>query len=240
MWVASFELHATYADAFTMLGFPYGAANDAAALVGWSDRHGFEGVKRLADGIERLEQTQFSSPLILADTAYEIGLDARGASVLEVGVPAFDFTHSGGDRIRVVTLRNVEDIALSAGLGQVAIERGLDLTVSWRYDKYLYRAIADAVTATLDVMVSSGEGGLENNVIVMTPVCDAQRLGDTSTGENVSVFSSTMLAERALASLIDGIKVDDTAWKQVLRIAKQILIPESRASRSAGVGADED
>ena len=238
MWVASFELHATYADAFTMLGFPRGAANDAAALVGWSDRHGFEGVKRLADSLDRLEKTRFSSPAILADSPQGIELDAGGASVLETGVPALDFTHSGGAGICVVTLYNVEDIALSLGLGQVAMERELDLTVSWRCDEYLYQVFAHPVKDTLEVVVSPGAGGPESNVIVMTPAGDTER----SRGIDASVFPSALLAERARAALIDGIEVDDQAWVQVVRIAEQILIPESQTSRStgAGVGADED
>ena len=90
MWVAAFELHSTYTDAFSMLGFPYGGANDAAGLVSWSDRHGFEGVKTLLEGLARLERRPFSSPRVLNESARAVELDAEGGSVLEVGVMALD------------------------------------------------------------------------------------------------------------------------------------------------------
>ena len=236
MWVAAFELHSTYTDAFTMLGFPYGAASDAARLVAWSDRHAFRGAKMLGDGLERLQRRAFSTPQISRQTAHAIELDANGGSVLEAGVNALDCAEVKRDC--VVTLQNVEDVLFCAGLGQLALERGLDICVTWRQLEKVYRVDANPQPGTLEVVAVHGETHPHAQNIVIAP--RGTRDGETDP-DNLR-FSSSALAERAHASLIDGVEVDNAAWQQIVRIARRILIPNSTVSREAGagVGADEN
>ena len=241
MWVALFELHATYTDALTMLGFPGAAAKDGAGLVSWSDRHGFGGVKMLADALERLDDRPFSSPALQLESPRAIELDAAGASVLEVGGSALDFAEA--NKNAVVRLGNVRDPALCAGLGQVALERQLNLSLTWSYRGWCSRMDVSFDQGTLDIVsVPDEQHGHGNDEIVITPEDSSAEVARETTQPDMRRLSSTQLALRAHTSMIDGVDVDDVAWGQVVRIARQILIPESTLSRNtgAGVGADED
>ena len=235
MWVAAFELHSTYTDVFTMLGFPLGAATDAAALVSWSDSHALEGVKMLADALERLQRTPFSTLQIVSESRTRMHLDARGGSVLEVGVSALDCAQA---HERVVSVCNIHDGAFCAGLGQVAIERGCAINLTWRQHDQPHQMQVNAHARTLEIIGGGSDARLGSNDIVLTP----GQVVPEVTQPGAFHLSASMLAERAYASLIDGVEVDDVAWGKVMRIARRILVSESTLSRTAGagVGADED
>ena len=238
MWVAAFELQSTYTDLFTILDFPYGAATDAAALVSWSDRHSFYGVKMLADGLERLHQKPFSALRLLNESALAVEFDAGGGSILEVGVSALDYAQANDAVVRV---RNVHDVALGAGLGQLAIDRELDINLTWRHCEQLYRMDVSTKNRTLDMLIVPADEHAANSFVI-TPGRLAAEVPAADWRSGTLRISSKTLTERAHASLIDGVEVDDIAWKKVVLIARQILVPESTVSRNtgAGVGADED
>ena len=240
MWVATFELHSMYTDTLLMLGFPVGAANDAARLVVWSDRHGFGGVTYFAAALERLKSRPFTSPQVLGECATAIELDASGGSVLEVGVVALDMAALGN--YSQVTLLNLEDLTFCKGLGQVALERGLSVEVSWREDGQQALLSVCAAKQTLDLsFFASDQQGVGRSMVIV-PVKHRREARHRRSISDAVVYSSALLAQREKQTLLDGVDVDDVAWRSVVDLGRMILIPESTASRlgGAGVGADED
>jgi hypothetical protein len=85
------ELRRYAPDALKMVGIPAGQADDCADMLTWTEAVVGGAVRFVQHNRARLLWTPRPRARIISETAGGIVVDARGGSLLELGVPIFDF-----------------------------------------------------------------------------------------------------------------------------------------------------
>ena len=91
MGYSFYEVYITALRAFSGMGFPYGADEDAAFIIAWLEANNLQGIKRLSDSITILDN-QFDGILNIKDTEQEI--DLKHQSILMKGPGIIDYFES--------------------------------------------------------------------------------------------------------------------------------------------------
>jgi hypothetical protein len=85
------ELRRYAPDALKMVGIPAGQADDCAEMLTWTEAVVGGAVRFVQCNRARLLWTPRPRVRIISETAGGIVIDARGGSLLELGIPIFDF-----------------------------------------------------------------------------------------------------------------------------------------------------
>lgn len=231
MGYSFYEVYITALRAFSGMGFPHGADEDAAFIIAWLELNNLQGIKRFSDSISILDN-QFDGTLNIKDDDQEIDLNHQ--SILMKGPGIIDYFSSLLENKKKVkfTLVNCSDPFLFLPL--------------------LYKSSSQILFSQLFFYHSENEINI-HHIVKKKILIGKSNKKHSFTQNQVEII----LSNQKNISMIDNIEKEITnesiqknlalslepyklAWKKISKIANRIFVPESEESRNRGAGGGDD
>ena len=245
------ELQSVCRKAFLGMGFTAGHADDAAAMVGWMQSYGLDGLKALSDGLECVVDSAASArpDVVYQDAALAV-IDGLQKSVLSSGNLALELAFAKA-RIRglaVIKIRRCRQRQLIMGYLARLASRGMNVTAFWRHSQMPiteqvvgFRAGSAVPSIRVYELSEIPEDDVPNDGITIVMANHVDLLPTVRSEDEYRLLArhdeSDLLAARHEA-LEHGLTVEPEVWQQLKGFAASTLVEASAQSRS-GAGPAE-
>ena len=226
-----YEVYVTALRAFSGMGFPYGADEDAAFIIAWLELNNFNGIKLLVNSIDIIDN-RYSGENKIDNNEFIINL--KNSSVLMKGPALIDYFESKlGQKKKIeIIINNCLDahyfIPLLYKISPKIIFSKL-IYLNSNNKKMIYVFKKNLMQAGL----SSHEIAVEKKQVkIMMSSEDDLFFPDVIKRE---ISSSTM--QNNLAKSLNP-NIED--WEIIEKIAQRTFVPESEESRIKGAGGGDD
>ena len=228
-----YEVYTTSLRAFSSMGFPYGADEDAAYIIAWLELNKFNGLNSLANSIEVVDNKYDGK--INPNALNNSSLDLNYSSLLMKGPGLIDFYQS--------ELDDKKDLHLT--LNNCPNPEYL-LPLLYRSSKKIH--YSNAIWLDTNNQIQCCE--VNKNIMKIAKVSN-QELVDN---KQVRVFFSqkhkirkkfdsvtcTITSETIQDNLANGISPNENNWEIISKLAARTFVPESEESRIKGAGGSDD
>jgi len=228
-----YEIYTTSLRAFSSMGFPYGADEDAAYIIAWLELNKFNGLNSLVNSIEVVDNKYDGK--INPNALNNSSLDLNYSSLLMKGPGLIDFYQS--------ELDDKKDLHLT--LNNCSNPEYL-LPLLYRSSKKIH--YSNAIWLDTNNQIQCCE--VNKNIMKITKVSN-QELVDN---KQVRVFFSqkhkirkkfdsvtcTITSKTIQDNLANGISPNENNWKIISKLAARTFVPESEESRIKGAGGSDD
>ena len=228
-----YEVYTTSLRAFSSMGFPYGADEDAAYIIAWLELNKFNGLNSLVNSIEVVDNKYDGK--INPNALNNSSLDLNYSSLLMKGPGLIDFYQSKLDDKKnlQVTLNNCPNPEYL-------------LPLLYRSSKKIH--YSNAIWLDTNNQIQCCE--VNKNIMKIAKVSN-QELVDN---KQVRVFFSqkhkirkkfdsityTITSKTIQDNLANGISPNENNWKIISKLAARTFVPESEESRIKGAGGSDD
>ena len=228
-----YEVYTTSLRAFSSMGFPYGADEDAAYIIAWLELNKFNGLNSLVNSIEVVDNKYDGK--INPNALNNSSLDLNYSSLLMKGPGLIDFYQS--------ELDDKKDLHLT--LNNCPNPEYL-LPLLYRSSKKIY--YSNAIWLDTNNQIQCCE--VNKNIMNIAKVSN-QELVDN---KQVRIFFSqehkikkkfnsatcTITSKTIQDNLANGISPNENNWKIISKLAARTFVPESEESRIKGAGGSDD
>ena len=228
-----YEVYTTSLRAFSSMGFPYGADEDAAYIIAWLELNKFNGLNSLVNSIEVVDNKYDGK--INPNALNNSSLDLNYSSLLMKGPGLIDFYQS--------ELDDKKDLHLT--LNNCSNPEYL-LPLLYRSSKKIH--YSNAIWLDTNNQIQCCE--VNKNIMKIAKVSN-QELVDN---KQVRVFFSqkhkirkkfdsvtcTITSKTIQDNLTNGISPNENNWKIISKLAARTFVPESEESRIKGAGGSDD
>ena len=228
-----YEVYTTSLRAFSSMGFPYGADEDAAYIIAWLELNKFNGLNSLVNSIEVVDNKYDGK--INPNALNNSSLDLNYSSLLMKGPGLIDFYQS--------ELDDKKDLHLT--LNNCPNPEYL-LPLLYRSSKKIH--YSNAIWLDTNNQIQCCE--VNKNIMKIAKVSN-QELVDN---KQVRVFFSqkhkirkkfdsvtcTITSKTIQDNLANGISPYENNWKIISKLAARTFVPESEESRIKGAGGSDD
>ena len=228
-----YEIYTTSLRAFSSMGFPYGADEDAAYIIAWLELNKFNGLNSLVNSIEVVDNKYDGK--INPNALNNSSLDLNYSSLLMKGPGLIDFYQS--------ELDDKKDLHLT--LNNCPNPEYL-LPLLYRSSKKIH--YSNAIWLDTNNQIQCCE--VNKNIMKIAKVSN-QELVDN---KQVRVFFSqkhkirkkfdsvtcTITSKTIQDNLANGISPNENNWKIISKLAARTFVPESEESRIKGAGGSDD
>ena len=228
-----YEVYTTSLRAFSSMGFPYGADEDAAYIISWLELNKFNGLNSLVNSIEAVDNKYDGK--INPNALNNSSLDLNYSSLLMKGPGLIDFYQS--------ELDDKKDLHLT--LNNCSNPEYL-LPLLYRSSKKIH--YSNAIWLDTNNQIQCCE--VNKNIMKIAKVSN-QELVDN---KQVRVFFSqkhkirkkfdsvtyTITSKTIQDNLANGISPNENNWKIISKLAARTFVPESEESRIKGAGGSDD
>ena len=228
-----YEVYTTSLRAFSSMGFPYGADEDAAYIIAWLELNKFNGLNSLVNSIEVVDNKYDGK--INPNALNNSSLDLNYSSLLMKGPGLIDFYQS--------ELDDKKDLHLT--LNNCSNPEYL-LPLLYRSSKKIH--YSNAIWFDTNNQIQCCE--VNKNIMKIAKVSN-QELVDN---KQVRVFFSqehkirkkfdsvtcTITSKTIQDNLPNGISPNENNWKIISKLAARTFVPESEESRIKGAGGSDD
>ena len=228
-----YEVYTTSLRAFSSMGFPYGADEDAAYIIAWLELNKFNGLNSLVNSIEVVDNKYDGK--INPNALNNSSLDLNYSSLLMKGPGLIDFYQS--------ELDDKKDLHLT--LNNCSNPEYL-LPLLYRSSKKIH--YSNAIWLDNNNQIQCCE--VNKNIMKIAKVSN-QELVDN---KQVRVFFSqkhkirkkfdsvtyTITSKTIQDNLANGISPNENNWKIISKLAARTFVPESEESRIKGAGGSDD
>ena len=228
-----YEIYTTSLRAFSSMGFPYGADEDAAYIIAWLELNKFNGLNSLLNSIEVVDNKYDGK--INPNALNNSSLDFNYSSLLMKGPGLIDFYQS--------ELDDKKDLHLT--LNNCPNPEYL-LPLLYRSSKKIH--YSNAIWLDTNNQIQCCE--VNKNIMKIAKVSN-QKLVDN---KQVRIFFSqehkikkkfdsvtcTITSKTIQDNLANGISPNENNWKIISKLAARTFVPESEESRIKGAGGSDD
>ena len=228
-----YEVYTTSLRAFSSMGFPYGADEDAAYIISWLELNKFNGLNSLVNSIEAVDNKYDGK--INPNALNNSSLDLNYSSLLMKGPGLIDFYQS--------ELDDKKDLHLT--LNNCSNPEYL-FPLLYRSSKKIH--YSNAIWLDTNNQIQCCE--VNKNIMKIAKVSN-QELVDN---KQVRVFFSqkhkirkkfdsvtyTITSKTIQDNLANGISPNENNWKIISKLAARTFVPESEESRIKGAGGSDD
>ena len=228
-----YEVYTTSLRAFSSMGFPYGADEDAAYIISWLELNKFNGLNSLVHSIEVVDNKYDGK--INPNALNNSSLDLNYSSLLMKGPGLIDFYQS--------ELDDKKDLHLT--LNNCPNPEYL-LPLLYRSSKKIHYSNATWLDTNNQIQCCE----VNKNIMKIAKVSN-QELVDN---KQVRVFFSqkhkirkkfdsvtcTITSKTIQDNLANGISPNENNWKIISKLAARTFVPESEESRIKGAGGSDD
>ena len=228
-----YEVYTTSLRAFSSMGFPYGADEDAAYIIAWLELNKFNGLNSLVHSIEVVDNKYDGK--INPNALNNSSLDLNYSSLLMKGPGLIDFYQS--------ELDDKKDLHLT--LNNCSNPEYL-LPLLYRSSKKIN--YSNAIWLDTNNQIQCCE--VNKNIMKIAKVSNQELVNN----KQVRVFFSqkhkirkkfdsvtyTITSKTIQDNLANGISPNENNWKIISKLAARTFVPESEESRIKGAGGSDD
>ena len=230
MGYSFYEIYITALRAFSGMGFPHGADEDAAYIISWLELNNLHGINKLTNSIALLDN-QYNGISNIKETDEKIDLNHK--SILMKGPSIIDYFESlllNQDKV-VFTLNNCPDPFLLLPLLYKASSRIL-------FSQLIY--YSENKIHIHQVMKNKTLIGKKNKKKYLK---ENQAEIILSNKKNISLIKNVekQITDQSIQKkLALALKPNRKDWNKVSEIANRTFVPESEESRNRGAGGGDD
>ena len=228
-----YEVYTTSLRAFSSMGFPYGADEDAAYIISWLELNKFNGLNSLVNSIGVFDKKYDGT--IKLNSHNDTSIDLNYASLLMKGPGLIDFYQSELDNKKdlYVTLNNCTDPEYLLPLLFRASKKIFYCNVLW-LDAKSQIQFCEIENNIMKISLVSNQETV-NKKQVKIYISNEQKIQKKFNSATCTITSKTI--QNNLAS---GILPDENNWKIISKLAAKTFVPESEESRIKGAGGSDD
>ena len=225
-----YEIYINALRAFSGMGFPYGADEDAAFIIAWLELNKLNGIKLLANSINNIDQ-KYDGKINLNKSDFKI--DLKYSSVLMKGPGLIDYLVSKLNKkkgIKIIVnncseekfffplLYKNSDILPYASLNYINCNNENIICIFKK--------------GTMQIFLDSKKNKIKNNQIIIQISHKSKNLSLYKKLKEIS-FSSIQ------KNLSKSINPNPKYWKTIEQVAFRTFVPESDESRNKGAGGGD-
>ena len=228
-----YETYITSLRAFSGMGFPYGADEDAAFIITWLELHKLNGIKKLAKIIDNLDK-KFNGHFNLKDVKSKKKIDLKNCSLLMKGPNLFDYLYNRAknNKFNEVIIENCIDPIFSIPLIVKISKKNINMSAYW-LDKNLTK-IVNIKENNITIGTSKKNLKLKKNQLIIKFHTDKKRINENSIKKFQII--NNKIEQRRLKKSLNPLKKD---WDLISLIANRTFVPESEQSRNKGAGGGD-
>ena len=242
MKVSRNELTASLKKAFEGLGFSVGDYQDAAAMVIWSQMHGFNGLEQLNLALPFLNNCLCLHAQLVSNGDQQALLDGQSSSVLLCGSQtvrlacALARQHGHG----FVQLDNCHNRLLIIQRLVSAAQSGTALAAYWEQGSSGFKVTIEAHAKHPEYSQYTLPTQSDNQSLMIFAGEDMvsveqQFVSQISLDSPVSRVQSESMVDSYEHCLEQGIEIDETLWHKLDNLVARVLVESTESSR-AGAG----
>jgi len=227
-----YEVYITSLRAFTGMGFPFGADEDAAYMVSWLELNKLDGIKSLAKTYKNFDN-QYNAKINLEEINNTY-FDLRNISLLMKGPGLFDYYET--------QLQNNKNINISL---INCIDPHYLLPLMFKASKKINYCKAVLNNENNENIIYQAR----KNLIQIGTTFDIKMIKDNQielffSNENIKInnfkkLKNEITPKTVQNSLASALSPDFEDWKQISNLANRTFVPESKESRSKGAGGGD-
>ena len=217
-----YEVYTNAQRAFSGLGFPYGADEDAAYIISWLEAFNFDGIKLLSSLYPKLDNNFRGS---FSNNNLTKQFDLKHQSCLMIGPGLVDFLcfQTNIKKEIQIEIKNCVDPLFLIPLLYRTIKKNVFskiikeeklLTIVGKDNYFIHKDISENKTANFSIMLSKKEF----------------KMSDVKNSTNFNILNK---------SLSNGLNPNQSGWKIVSDLAFRTYVPESEESREKGAGGGD-
>ena len=223
-----YEVYTTSLRAFSSMGFPYGADEDAAYIIAWLELNKFNGLNSLVNSIGVLDNKYDGK---INDTS----IDLNYASLLMKGSGLIDFYQSELDDKKDlhITLNNCADPEYLLPLLFRSSKKIFYCNALWLDTNSLIQ-FCEVKNNIMKIGIASNQEPI-NKEQVRIYISNEHKFQKKFDSVTCMITSKTIQD-----NLANGISPDENNWKIISKLAARTFVPESEESRIKGAGGSDD
>lgn len=240
MFFSYYEVYTTSLRAFTGMGFPYGADEDAAYMTTWLELHKLGGVQKLAELSNKIDQ-QFNGKIDLDDVKSKEFINLYHTSLLMKGPSLLDYLYEETKKNQYleVVLENCIDPVFIIPLAKKISKNLESIKAGWLNDKN--KKIGINVTKNKMFI-----GEIENNIkilegqILLQFSMNDKNIPSGNKKLNINKIQHEINDAVEQGHLKESLNPNSLHWDIISKLAKRTFVPASNESRIKGAGGGND
>jgi len=228
-----YEVYTTSLRAFSSMGFPYGADEDAAYIISWLELNKFNGLNSLVNSIEVVDNKYDGK--INPNALNNSSLDLNYSSLLMKGPGLIDFYQSELDDKKDlhITLNNCADPEFLLPLLFRSSKKIFYCNALWLDTNSLIQ-FCEVKNNIMKIGIASNQEPI-NKEQVRIYISNEHKFQKKFESVTCTITSKTIQD-----NLANGISPDENNWKIISKLAARTFVPESEESRIKGAGGSDD
>ena len=228
-----YEVYTTSLRAFSSMGFPYGADEDAAYIIAWLELNKFNGLNSLVNSIEVVDNKYDGK--INPNALNNSSLDLNYSSLLMKGPGLIDFYQSELDDKKDlhITLNNCADPEYLLPLLFRSSKKIFYCNALWLNTNSLIQ-FCEVKNNIMKIGIASNQEPI-NKEQVRIYISNEHKFQKKFDSVTCTITSKTIQD-----NLANGISPDENNWKIISKLAARTFVPESEESRIKGAGGSDD
>ena len=224
------------------MDFPYGVDEDAAFMTTWLELHKLEGIQKLAELSNQLDQ-QFDGKIDLDTIKYNNSIDLLQTSLLMKGPGLFDYFYEETKKYYYfeVVLENCIDPIFIIPLAERLSKKLKSIKTGWLDDKKKKVGTSVSKNKILIGDIEDSVEILDGQVILQFSINGVGR-DKSSENRKLSIKNIKLEINDAVEQdhLEKSLKPHSRHWDILLEYAHKTFVPASDESRIRGTGGGND
>ena len=229
-----YEIYITCLRAFTAMGFPYGADEDAAFMVSWLELNKLHGVKNLAKVSKKIDKKYNGSfQLVDVKSSQRINLNHNSLLMKGSGLVEYFFQKVRKKKYIEVILENCVDPIFIIPLAARIAKNNVYINSYW-IEKNL---MIELNASKKNIIIKKKKNSLKISSNQLLLKISNKSIDPIIKSKKNQYKIDDKVEQKRLEEAINPNKKD---WELILSYAKLTFVPESKISRAKGAGGGDD
>ena len=228
MGYSFYEIYTTSQRAFSGMGFPFGADEDAAYIIAWLELNKLKGVDIFINNIKQIDQ-RYDGVLNLKEM--NKGIDFKNKSILMKGSGLIDFLKSYIHKNNKISI-NINNC--SKGILFLPLLYKANKSIGYLELIYKNSSKQTNIFKIYDnkIFLNSEENNINENEVKIT--LSNENFNNTNNSSK-EIINEKIIQE----NLSESLTPNENNWGKISIIANRTFVPESEESRNKGAGGGD-
>ena len=217
-----YEVYTNAQRAFSGLGFPYGADEDAAYIISWLEAFELEGI-HLFSSIQKKIDSNFNGALENNKLTNKINLEKRSCLMIGPGLIDFLNFHTLKNNEINIEFQNCSDPLFLIPLLYRAVKKNI-------FSKIINQNEIYAVLSKNEIFIHNDIKNNDCANFVLNPSTNEYQISKEVKSLDYNILN---------INISNGLNPNQSSWDKISDLAFRTFVPESEESREKGAGGGD-